>query len=100
MQQESQSDSFSGSPLHVNKTEDPDSICEKAERPSPVSVLEPFYVEDVIDHKRPVVHQGMTSYAPESSDSNPYSLIFQAHLDGTQNTISFFFFLILEVFGT
>ncbi|XXG85089.1 hypothetical protein AAC387_Pa11g0245 [Persea americana] len=57
LQQECQSDSFSGSPLHINKTEDPDSICEKAERPSPVSVLEPFCVEDVIDHNWTVAHQ-------------------------------------------
>lgn len=60
-QQESPSDSFSGSPLYIRNTEDPDSTCEKAERPSPVSVLEPFCVEDVIDHKRPAAHQGMYS---------------------------------------
>lgn len=50
-QQESLSASPSGSPLHICKIEDPDSMGEKLERPSPVSVLDPFYEEDIIRHR-------------------------------------------------
>ncbi|KAL5981467.1 hypothetical protein ACLOJK_015529 [Asimina triloba] len=38
--------SFSGSPLYINKIEDLDAINEKQERPSPVSVLDQFFIED------------------------------------------------------
>ncbi|XP_058083421.1 uncharacterized protein LOC131231295 [Magnolia sinica] len=52
--------SFSESPLHIHETEDPDSIGEKQERPSPVSVLDPFFVEDVTSASSEARHVDLT----------------------------------------
>ncbi|XP_058076021.1 uncharacterized protein LOC131224723 isoform X2 [Magnolia sinica] len=46
---------FSGSHLLIDRTEAPENISEKPERPSPVSILEPFFVDDVISPASPQI---------------------------------------------
>lgn len=47
------------SPIRIHKMEDLDSIKDKVEQPSPISVLGPFFVEDVMSPADTISQSGM-----------------------------------------
>ncbi|KAK6263124.1 hypothetical protein QUC31_008940 [Theobroma cacao] len=78
-------DVYSSSPFHIQRAEDSDSMTDRAEQPSPISVLEQFFVEDNTSSPSTISLAAEPPVGPFCIEELYASLLVESHLDLKSN---------------